>query len=608
MSSDIDRSDELRDWYAEDEDGPTVDDLGPRDHEELIAAAITESDRDVWPGPAAPLAVAHRLYRAWRTASGARTLLCWRGTWMQWHGPHWSEMDTAQLRKHVYDTLGRVNCLRAVRMGGDIHHYEPIRWDPNKKRVADVLEAMAAVGHVSADIDPPTWLIGTGDTGASQVVSCSNGLLDLATRRLSDHTPALFNVVSVPFAYDPDAPNPTAWQTFLKSVWPEDAEAVALLQEFLGYIVSGRTDQQKMLGLFGPTRSGKGTIGRLLPKLLGRGHVVGPTLASIGTNFGLAPLLGKPLAIVSDARLGSTPGHLVVERLLSITGEDMLTVDRKFREPWSGKLPTRFVILSNELPRFSDSSGAIAHRLLILQMANSFLGREDRDLDAKLAAELPGVLNWALAGLDRLTRNGRFTVPASSAEAARLMMDLSSPVSAFVRDQCERGPGKSVERDRLYGAWKAWCEDNGHEPGANATFGRNLRAVVPEIRTSQPRIDGKQIRCYTLIGLAGVSPVSVDETAGQTVKPDTGSTQAHLCQPETVTDRGTPDTGIPVSGCDPKPQVKHADTGDTGEIPFKVQHPEPSCRFCGGPLKPHQHARGFCGLGKCVTANREAAS
>ena len=96
----------------------------------------------------------------------------------------------------------------------------------------------------------------------------------------------------------------------------------------------------------------------MLTELLGRGHVAGPTLASMGTNFGLSPLLGKPLAIISDARLGSAPAHTVVERLLSITGEDMLTVDRKFRDPWSGKLPTRFVVLSNELPRFKRQLGS----------------------------------------------------------------------------------------------------------------------------------------------------------------------------------------------------------------------------------------------------------
>ena len=92
----------------------------------------------------------------------------------------------------------------------------------------------------------------------------------------------------------------------------------------------------------------------LLAALVGKGNAAGPTLASLGTNFGLAPLLGKPLALVSDARLGGSDVHQIVERLLSISGEDMLTIDRKYREPWTGKLPSRFLILSNELPRFGD--------------------------------------------------------------------------------------------------------------------------------------------------------------------------------------------------------------------------------------------------------------
>jgi putative DNA primase/helicase len=100
--------------------------------------------------------------------------------------------------------------------------------------------------------------------------------------------------------------------------------------------------------LIGPTRSGKGTIARVSAALLGKGNVAGPTLASLGTNFGLSPLLGKPLAVVSDARLTGGNVHQVVERLLSVSGEDLLTVDRKYREPWTGKLPSRFLILSNE--------------------------------------------------------------------------------------------------------------------------------------------------------------------------------------------------------------------------------------------------------------------
>jgi putative DNA primase/helicase len=47
--------------------------------------------------------------------------------------------------------------------------------------------------------------------------------------------------------------------------------------------------------------------------------------------------------------LAGTNVHQIVERLLSISDEDLLTIDRKYRDPWSGKLFSRFLILSNEL-------------------------------------------------------------------------------------------------------------------------------------------------------------------------------------------------------------------------------------------------------------------
>ena len=58
---------------------------------------------------------------------------------------------------------------------------------------------------------------------------------------------------------------------------------------------------------------------------------------------------------------------MVVERLLSVSGEDSLTIDRKYREPWTGRLPTRFVVMTNELPRLSDSSGALASRFIVFR-------------------------------------------------------------------------------------------------------------------------------------------------------------------------------------------------------------------------------------------------
>lgn len=154
-------------------------------------------------------------------------------------------------------------------------------------------------------------------------------------------------------------------------------------------MLSGRTDQQKILLAVGPTRSGKGTLARVLADLVGRSNMAGPTLAGLATNFGLSTLVGKPLAVISDARLSGRDNSQVVERLLTISGEDTIDIDRKYRQPWTGKLSTRLMVLSNELPNFGDSSGVIARRFIVLTMTTSWLGKEDTALTGKLAAEMP---------------------------------------------------------------------------------------------------------------------------------------------------------------------------------------------------------------------------
>ena len=465
------------------------------------------------PPPSAPLAVARHIYRLFHI-DGSRTMLSWRGGWMRWHTTHWGELDAAQLRSHIYRSMSKATYEQMTATGVEIRD-----WNPDRRKVANVMEAMAALAHFPTDIDPPSWIADSAtETEAPLMVSCANGLFDLPRRRLVEHTPSLFNLVSVPFDYDPEAPEPVEWLKFLSSLCPGDEGSIALLQEYFGYVLSGRTDMHKMLAVIGPFRAGKGTIARVLTRLVGKGNVVGPTLAGLGTNFGLSPLLGKPLAIISDARLSSAPAHTVVERLLSITGEDMLTVDRKYREPYSGRLPTRFVMLSNELPRFTDASGAIATRMLILQLTKSFLNKEDRGIESRVVPELPGVLNWALEGLDRLATNGQFTVPESSEAAATMMMDLASPVSAFVRERCELGPDRTVARDLLYLDWKAWAESNGHHAGAKITFGRSLHAAVPGLDRADIPVGDKRVHGYRGLGLLG-RPDYRNNTAYQPAQP-----------------------------------------------------------------------------------------
>ena len=236
----------------------------------------------------------------------------------------------------------------------------------------------------------------------------------------------------------------------------------------------------------------------------------GPTLNSLGGDFGLAPLIGKSLAIISDARFIGKNGNVVVERLLSISGEDTLTVNVKYKEQWNGKLPCRLHVISNELPRLGDASTAVVGRIVLLLLSRSWLGRENHRLESELCAELPGILNWSLDGLERLTFNNenRFTRPASAEEAIVAMRDLASPVGAFVREKCKLGADEQIEVGVLYAAYKTWCQNNEHPKPSKQVFGRDLRAATPSIRTGQSGGRSHRVRIY--MGIALQDPDGAD--------------------------------------------------------------------------------------------------
>ena len=176
-------------------------------------------------------------------------------------------------------------------------------------------------------------------------------------------------------------------------------------------------------------------------------------------------------------------------------------------------MQTRFLILSNELFRLADASGALASRFILLMLTESFYGQEDRNLTKKLMTELPGILNWAVAGWVRLERRGHFQQPESAEEAVEQLEELASPIGAFVRECCDIGVAYRVAIDSLFFAWKVWCTEQGRDhPGTKASFGRDLKAAQPELRVTQPREEGRQLRRHYQ-GIRLKPDATADETA-----------------------------------------------------------------------------------------------
>ena len=175
--------------------------------------------------------------------------------------------------------------------------------------ISNILNGIKSICIQRDEIEPPSWILDWHHSHAAhslcslpplELLSTRSGIIHLpsfaaggpSSSPVIPITPKLFTENSLEFNFVPDAPPPSLWLTFLNSLWPEDPASLSTLQEWFGYCLLPDTAQQKILMMIGPTRSGKGTIARIIRQLICEKNIGAPTLASLSTNFGLQPLLG----------------------------------------------------------------------------------------------------------------------------------------------------------------------------------------------------------------------------------------------------------------------------------------------------------------------------
>jgi P4 family phage/plasmid primase-like protien len=423
-------------------------------------------------------------------------LIKYNGDWLDYDGASYVETEDASVESELYAFLDKAKQL--------VPDKSPISFKPTKAKVENVRHALEGLAHIPrSKSNPPCWLT-ENELPAKEILSCQNGLLHLPTGILHAASSNFFTRNALEFPFTPDAGDPTLWKNFLEAAWPNDQEAISTLQEVFGYMLMADTSQQKIILLVGPPRSGKGTIARILTSLIGRTNVCAPTLNSMTDSFGLQPLIGKLLAIVSDVRLGRQSDQAAIaENLLRISGEDFVTIARKYKSEWNGTLSTRFIIMTNEMPRFADASGALVNRFIPLVMSQSFLGKEDTNLTNKLSTELPAILNWAIEGWKRLNARGQFVLPESSNEAIQELTDLSSPVVTFIREKCTLQEGAIVPKAMLFETYREWRQSQGDAyAGTLEIFTKHLNAAYRgKIKTGKFKNYGQRVPCYVGIKL-----------------------------------------------------------------------------------------------------------
>jgi P4 family phage/plasmid primase-like protien len=372
-----------------------------------------------------------------------------------------------------------------------------------RQLVTNVMQALAGDVLLPSTVAMPTWLEGEQATRRN-LIALANGILDLDALLagqdtvLLSHTPRWFSPVCLPYEFDPHADCPQ-WMAFLQRNLAGDTGKSLLLQQWTGYLLTPDTSMQKCMMMVGEGANGKSVVCAVLTALLGLENVSAVPLELFGDKFRLAGTLGKLANIVAE--VGELDRIAEGQLKAFITG-DVMEFERKFKSPFSAKPTARLVLATNNPPHFSDKSDGIWRRIMPLHLevqipAHERIAGMDTVEYWQESGELPGILNWALAGLHSLRHQRQFSVPDESQEYLEQLRTESNPARRFLEEHYRAGDGE-IGCAEVYLAYTTWCQDHGHRPLADSGLGKEVKRLF---KTNRRRLGQKKQRYWAYCGL-----------------------------------------------------------------------------------------------------------
>jgi len=276
-------------------------------------------------------------------------------------------------------------------------------------------------------------------------------------------------------AYNPDAPTPERWLSFLDALLHKDD--IPTLQEYLGYCLIPSTLGQKMMVILGKGGEGKSRIGLVLHAMFG-GSMHMSSIQKVEVNrFARADLEHRLLMVDDDMDLNALPKTNYLKSI--VTAEAKMDLERKGIQSYQSRLYVRFLCFGNgALTSLYDHSDGFYRRQLVLTTKDRPADRKDDPyLMDKLNAELEGIFLWCLEGLQRLISNEyAFTVSNRAAENVETIKRSNNPILEFLGSTGYirfKADAEATSKE-LYDAYRLWCDENALKPMAASRLSSEL--------------------------------------------------------------------------------------------------------------------------------------
>ena len=383
------------------------------------------------------------------------------GAWFQWSGSAWRRNNVGTPFEWARQLVRRLAAEEP----------DKVRYVTSKTSFAGGVERFsrsAEAFRVEAEYwDRDPFLLGT-----------PGGTVDLRTGRLraADPLDGITRQTAVAPAAQADCPR---WRQFLDESTGGDAELQRFLQQWCGYSLTGDTREHALAFLFGLGGNGKSVFVNAVSGIAGDYHTT--AAMETFTNSGgsghpteLAMLRGARLVTASETEEGRAWAEA---RIKALTGGDRISA-RFMRQDFFTFLPAfKLMIVGNHMPALRNVDDAARRRFNLVPFTHK-PAKPDRELEAKLRAEWPGILQWMIDGCLDWQDNG-LVRPTSVSEATRAYFEAQDVLSQWLADECDIDIGNTYRWETsatLFEAWTRYAKEAGETSGTRKSFADAMKS------------------------------------------------------------------------------------------------------------------------------------
>jgi putative DNA primase/helicase len=405
-----------------------------------------------------------------------------RKRWLIWQGHSWKPDIDGSINRFAADSVRQM-----YKEAGELADFKSrndlAKWaisSEGKQKIDNATSLAKSILPLADD--------GSNWDKDQMLLSCPNGIIELASGKLRDGKPEDRITMCTNTEFDPEEKCPR-WEQFIEEIFEGNAELIHYIQKALGYSLTGETTEQCAFFCHGKGSNGKSTFFSTLRILLGDYAHSAPASTfqrnPMNTNSNDVAATENKRFLLSAETLSAT--KLNEQLLKGWTGGDEQSARYLYSEYFSFLPTCKPWLFLNHMPIIEDDSDAFWRRVRLVPFNRSFKGKNaDPDLTKKLNTEHKGILAWLVRGCSMWQEEKLEPTPEIVLAATSDYQSENDVLYEFICDQCEVADDSGVKVSQIYRAYTQWAEDQGQKGKdilSLSAFGRRMTDKYQKVKT-----------------------------------------------------------------------------------------------------------------------------